>query len=324
MASRKGSMADVLCVGILVADIVGQPIDAYPERGKLALVPRMELHSGGCAANTGIALGKLGVSTQIVGRVGRDGFGDFMVGELERHGLDANGVIRDPEANTSATMVLVHSDAERSFLHYLGANTRLTETDVAPEQLESVQLLHVAGSFLMPKLDGEPTARLLADARRRGLITCLDTCWDAQGRWMSVLAPCLPHLDHLVPSIEEARQITGQNEPGAIAGVLHDAGVGTVVLKMGEDGCYVSSQEGAFALPALSVDAVDALGAGDAFAAGYIAGLVQEWDLERTARLATAVGATCVTALGATTGIRSLPETLRFMSEKTEKLGATR
>jgi sugar/nucleoside kinase (ribokinase family) len=310
---RKVNMADVVCAGILVADIVGQPIDEYPVKGKLALVPRMELHSGGCAANTGIALGKLGIPTRIVGRVGRDGFGDFMIGELERHGLDARGVVRDPDANTSATMVMVHSDAERSFLHYQGANTRLSETDVTPELLQGAKLLHVAGTFLMPRLDGEPTARLLADARRRGLTTCLDTCWDAQGRWMPLLAPCLPHVDHLVPSIEEAREITGKEAPEAIAGVLHEAGVGTVVLKMGESGCYVSSREGAFALPALPVNAVDALGAGDAFAAGYIAGLLQGWDLERAARFATAVGATCVTALGATTGILSLSETQAFL-----------
>jgi sugar/nucleoside kinase (ribokinase family) len=320
---RKGSMADVVCVGILVADIVGQPIDSYPEKGKLVLVPRMELHSGGCAANTGIALGKLGISTRIVGRVGRDGFGDFIIGELQRHGLDARGIIRDSSANTAATMVMVHSDAERSFLHCLGANTELTDADVSPELLQGARLLHVAGTFLMAKLDGEPTARLLAEARRRGLTTCLDTAWDAQGRWMSVLAPCLPHLDHFVPSIEEARQITGRDDPASIAGVLQDAGVGTVVLKMGERGCYVHGHDGAFSLPALPVEAVDALGAGDAFAAGYIAGLVRGWDLEQTARFATAVGATCVTALGATTGICSLPETLQLLAGRTEKLSAT-
>ncbi len=308
-------MADVVCVGILVADIVGQPIDQYPERGKLSLVPRMELHTGGCAANTGIALGKLGVRTRVVGRVGLDGFGDFMVAELARHGIDARAVVRDPAVNTSATMVMVHSDAERSFLHYRGANAELTDADVPPAVLDGARLLHVAGSLLMPRFDGEPTARVLAAARRRGLVTCLDTCWDAQGRWMSVLAPCLPHLDHLVPSIEEARQLTGKHEPDEVARVLLDAGVKTVVLKMGEQGCYVRSADGAFALPALPVDAVDALGAGDAFAAGYIAGLVHGWDLERAARLATAVGATCVTALGATTGVRTLADTMAFWQE---------
>lgn len=306
-------MADVVCIGILVADIVGQPIDVYPDRGKLALVPRMELHSGGCAANTGIALGKLGIATRIVGRVGQDGFGEFLVRELERHGLDTRGVARDATVNTSATMVMVHSDAERSFLHYRGANAELTDADVLPELLEGGRLLHVAGSFLMPKFDGEPTARALAMARRRGLITCLDTAWDAQGRWMSLLAPCLPLLDYFVPSIEEARQITGRSAPAEVAAALQAAGVGTVVLKRGEDGCFVRDPSGEFSLPALRVHAVDALGAGDAFAAGFIAGLVRGWDLERTARFATAVGATCVTALGATTGVRSLEETLDFL-----------
>jgi sugar/nucleoside kinase (ribokinase family) len=307
-------MPEVVCVGILVADIVGQPIDVYPERGKLALVPRMELHSGGCAANTGISLGKLGISTRIVGRVGQDGFGDFLIRELERHGLDTRGVARDAAVNTSATMVMVHSDAERSFLHYRGANAALTDADVPPELLEGARLLHVAGSFLMPKFDGEPTARVLALARRRGLLTCLDTAWDAQGRWLSLLAPCLPHLDHFVPSIEEARQITRRQAPEDVAAALRDAGVGTVVLKMGEEGCYAHGPDGRFSLPALRVPAVDALGAGDAFAAGFIAGLVHGWDLERAARFATAVGATCVTALGATTGVRSLEETLDFLA----------
>lgn len=305
--------ADVVCAGILVADIVGQPVDRYPDRGKLALVPRMELHPGGCAANTGIALAKLGIRTRVIGRVGQDGFGDFLVSELERHGLDARGVARDTTVNTSATMVLVHSDAERSFLHFRGANAELTEADLATELLEGARLLHVAGSFLMPRFDGEPTARVLASARARGLITCLDTAWDAQARWMSLLAPCLPHLDYFVPSMEEAREITGRRAPAEAAAALRDAGVGTVVLKQGEEGCFVSSRDGEFPLPALRVQAVDALGAGDAFVAGFIAGVVQGWDLERAARFATAVGATCVTALGATTGVRSMEETLCFM-----------
>jgi sugar/nucleoside kinase (ribokinase family) len=185
---------------------------------------------------------------------------------------------------------------------------------VPPELLEGARLLHVAGSFLMPKFDGEPTARVLALARRRGLLTCLDTAWDAQGRWLSLLAPCLPHLDHFVPSIEEARQITRRQAPEDVAAALRDAGVGTVVLKMGEEGCYARGPDGHLSLPALRVPAVDALGAGDAFAAGFIAGLVHGWDLERAARFATAVGATCVTALGATTGVRSLEETLDFLA----------
>ncbi|HLV79953.1 MAG TPA: carbohydrate kinase family protein, partial [Chthonomonadaceae bacterium] len=129
-------MPDVTCVGIVVADVVGKPIERFPERGKLELVDRIELHPGGCAANTGIGLARLGVETAIIGKVGADGFGDFLIRCFESAGIDAEGVTRDPKAATAATMVLVHGDGERSFLHYLGANATFRREDIAFERLQ--------------------------------------------------------------------------------------------------------------------------------------------------------------------------------------------
>jgi sugar/nucleoside kinase (ribokinase family) len=83
---------------------------------------------------------------------------------------------------------------------------------------------------------------------------------------------------------------------------------------MGMDGCLVMSGEGqVIRVPAFQVDVMDATGAGDAFAAGFIAGVWQGWPIEKTARFANAVGALCVTGLGASGGVRSLSETLSFM-----------
>jgi sugar/nucleoside kinase (ribokinase family) len=110
--------------------------------------------------------------------------------------------------------------------------------------------------------------------------------------------------------------ITGKTSPQDVAQVFMSYGVGTVGLKMGEEGSYVRSKDREMLVPPYVVEAVDATGAGDAYAAGFLTGLVQGWDLEKTARFANAVGALCVTAVGATTGIRSLRETLEFM-EKT-------
>lgn len=309
-------MADVVCLGILVADVVGKPVVEYPERGKLVLVDRMALHSGGCAANTGVALTKIGVDTGVIGKVGDDGFGDFMIGVLERAGIDARGVVRDPEEATSATMVMVHPDGERSFIHYLGANARLTEGDVSFDLLRGARVLHIAGSFLMPAFDGEPTARVLEKAQRAGMTTSLDTAWDSKGRWMSLLRPCLPYVDIALPSIEEARMVTGKRDPADVAAVLMDHGVRTVGLKMGEEGCYIRSEDVELHIPKFDIIAVDALGAGDCFVAGFLTGVISDWDLEKTGRFANAVGATCVMALGATTGVRSLDETLDFMEHK--------
>src|SRR5438067_10570799 len=103
-------MPDIACLGILVADLLGRPIDALPQRGRLGLVERMELHIGGCAANTGLALSKLGVRTAVLGKVGTDGLGEFIVQTMMIGGVDTQGIVRDSTVGTSATMVLVGSD----------------------------------------------------------------------------------------------------------------------------------------------------------------------------------------------------------------------
>jgi sugar/nucleoside kinase (ribokinase family) len=306
-------MPDVVCVGILVADVVGKPVDSLPVRGKLQLAEQMELHTGGCAVNTAVALAKIGVSTAGIGKVGEDGFGDFMVSALAGQGIETSGVARTSLANTSATMVMVHSDGERSFIHYLGANAEFRDDDVDFTLVKQSRVAHIGGSFLMPAFDGAPTADLLRRARAAGVTTSLDTAWDSRGGWMQVLAPCLPHLDYFIPSIEEARMITGEKTPESIASSLIDRGVGTVGLKMGADGCFVQNREITLRIAPHPVPVVDALGAGDSFAAGFLTGIVKGWDLEKTARFANAVGALSVTALGASTGIRTLEETLSFM-----------
>jgi len=308
-------MVEVVCLGILVADVVAKPVEAMPDRGRLLLVDQMALHTGGCAGNTAIGLSRLGIRAGVVGKVGRDGFGDFYVTRLRKEGVDAEGVVRDDAAATSATMVLVHADGERSFIHYLGANATLTDGDIRMEWLQGAKVLHVAGALLMPEFDGEPMAGVLRQAREMGLTTALDTCWDSTGRWMETLAPCLPHVDVFLPSIEEARMLTGLDEPEAVAEALVDRGVKTVALKMGERGCHLRTADGQWTLPAYRVDVVDATGAGDAYAAGFLAGLVKGWDPEQTGRFANAAGALCSLAIGTTAGIRGLDETLAFMDQ---------
>lgn len=309
-------MVDVTCLGILVADVVGKPVEQLPQRGKLSLVDRMELHGGGCANNTGIGLAKIGVKTAVIGKVGSDGFGDFMVNSLQASGVDASGVVRDKSSATSATMVMVHGDGERSFIHYIGANACLSEDDINWDIVKKSRILHVAGSFLMPGFDGQPTANVLKKAKELGVTTALDTAWDSKGQWMKLLEPCLQYIDYAVPSIEEARMVTGKQDAADVAKVLMDKGVGIVALKMGSEGCYIKSSDVEIRLPIYRVNAVDANGAGDAFAAGFLAGLVNGWDLERTGKFANATGAFCVTALGATGGIKDQATIEKFISER--------
>jgi sugar/nucleoside kinase (ribokinase family) len=304
----------IICVGILVADVVGRPLRAVPDPGRLVLVDEMSLHTGGCAINSATALARLGLPVEVIGKIGSDSFGNFILNALEERGIGHKGIKRDEKAGTSATMVMVAPDGERRFVHYIGANAHLIFDDIDLGMVTESSILHIAGSLVMPGIDGQPTAELLKRARLAGVTTFLDTVWDDTGRWMKTLAPCLPHIDYFVPSLPEGQALTGLDDPAQVAGALLERGVGTVGLKMGEDGCLVmSGNNQMIRLPAFQVKVVDATGAGDAFAAGFIAGVWQGWPLEKTARFANAVGALCVTGLGASGGVRSLSETLSFM-----------
>jgi sugar/nucleoside kinase (ribokinase family) len=306
----------IVCLGIMVADVVGRPLRALPDRGRLVLVDEMELHTGGCAVNTATALARLGLPVEVIGKIGTDPFGDFILDQLHERGIGARGVSRDLEVNTSATMVMVDPDGERRFVHYLGANACLGLDDIDFDMIEEASILHIAGALVLPGIDGEPTAQLLERANSAGVTTFLDVVWDDTGRWMELLASSLPHVDYFVPNLTEAQAITGLDDQADVALALLDQGVGTVAVKMGADGCLVKTRKGdRLRVPAYQVDVVDATGAGDAFAAGFIAGVLLDWPLERTARFANAVGALSVTGLGASGGVSSLPQVLAFMDE---------
>lgn len=306
---------EVICLGILAADVVAKPVKNIPAKGKLELVERMELHLGGCAANTGVDLARLGIKTAIIGKVGRDGFGDFLTEKFRKEGLEVRGIKRDSQANTSVTMVMVDETGERTFLHYIGANASLREEEIDLDMFPGARILHLAGFYLMPGFDGEPASRILKKAREKGVITSLDTCWDSQGRWLSLLKPCLPVTDIFLPSIEEAKEISAEKEPEKIAKFFLKAGVKTVGLKMGERGSFIASDKEAYTLKPYQVKVVDATGAGDAFVAGFLAGLVRGLSLKETGKLANATGAAAVSAMGATDGVKSMEQVKAIMGK---------
>ena len=302
-------MTDVVCLGILVADAIARPVDEVPPRGALDLVDEISLHGGGCALNTASALVRLGLEAAVVGKVGADPFGDFILQLLDERGVDRRGVLQDSAVSTSATVVLVDSAGERTFLHLPGANGQLRREELDEDALFSGRALHVAGALVMPELDGSPTAGVLEEAKARGLTTSLDTVWDATGRWERLL-PSLPHLDLFVPSLAEGSAISREPEPASVAAWLRERGVGTVALKLGAEGCFVASEEFEGFVAAPAVEAIDGTGAGDAFAAGLLYGHLAGWPLERAAALANATGALAATAVGAVEGVRGLEETL--------------
>lgn len=308
-------MPDVTCLGILVADVWGKPVNDWPQRGRLSLVNEIGMGIGGCAANTGIDLLKLGCDVAIMGKVGSDGFGDFVRDVLSSAGADSTHVLRDPEVGTSATMIMVDDAGERTFIHYIGANARVRLAELDMSVIAASKIFHFAGALVMPGFDGEQAAEAFRLAKQAGVTTSLDTVWNDTVDWLALMSPLFPHTDLFLPGLSEAQRITGLQAPADVAQALLDMGVGTVGLKMGEEGSYVRTCDAELHVPAFKVQAMDGTGAGDAYVAGFIRGVLEGWDLERTSRFASAVGALCVTAMGTTAGVRDMRSTLEFLAE---------
>jgi sugar/nucleoside kinase (ribokinase family) len=290
--------------------VIVRPVDALPERGTLGLVDSIELRGGGCALNTASALTRLGLRAAVVGKVGADAFGDFILGALEERGVNASGVIRDTRTPTSASVALVDAAGERTFLHATGANATVIADELHEEPFRG-RALHIAGALVLDELDGEPTASLLSKARRRGITTSVDTVFDARGRWDRVV-PALPFCDLVTPGLAEARAITGEEEPARAAACLRELGARVAAVTLGADGCYVASDTFKGHVSGFRTDAVDGTGAGDAFAAGFLHGLLAGRPLEECARLANAAGALATRAVGAFEGVGDLAETERL------------
>jgi sugar/nucleoside kinase (ribokinase family) len=307
-----------LIIGIATVDAVARTVETFPGPGGLRFFDELTIATGGCAVNTALALARLGVGADVATRVGSDAHGDFIVGELERLGVGAAGVERDAERGTSFSFVAVLGSGERSFLHTTGANSRIGPADVGDAMLAGRPLVFVAGVMVMDRLDGAPAAGLLAGARRSGAVTMMDTVFVEgvpRAEWLRRVEPALAGLDYFVPSLPEARAISGEQDPLAAARWLRNAGVRRVVVKLGEAGSLCLDEEGREAhVPPFRVErVVDATGAGDCWCAGFIAGLLGGEPFVGAARLGNAVAALGITGAGATGAVPPLAEVRGFM-----------
>jgi sugar/nucleoside kinase (ribokinase family) len=257
---------------------------------------------GGNAANTARALAILGQSVRLLGAVGNDAPGDFILERLTQCGVNTAGVIRKRKP-TATSVALIGTDGQRQFLHRLGASEDAFEnaTEFAREVYGGASHFHLASLFVVPHLR-QNAATILAEAKRRGLTTSFDTNWDPQGEWMQPVKSCLPHIDIFFMNEDESRMVTGRTEVAAAAEVLLTGGVSLVVVKLGHRGCAMYGKE-EVVCPAFSVDAIDTTGAGDCFVAGFLAARQKNLTLHEIGRFANAVGALSVQQIGAVEGV---------------------
>ncbi len=301
---------DVVLAGLALVDVIGRPVDfrKTPRAGGLQNIDSITMTTGGNVANCGIDLARLGFRVAAITRVGNDGLGAFVRHQMEAHGIDTRGVETDDRLQTSATIVGVRKDGERTFLHTRGALQKFTAAAVLRHLslIKSAKVLALGYWGLLPECEKEFPMLLATIKEQTGAATLVDTGGNPR-RQPSLLARTIPFVDYFIPSFDEAVILTGEKTPESIVRALYRKGApGVVGVKLGSKGCYVAHGKEAAYIPAVKVRrVVDATGAGDAFVSGFLAGILRGMGIFDAARLANRVAASCVTAIGASTSILS-------------------
>ena len=270
---------DVICIGAAIVDIPLQPVsknifdvDSYP-------LERIAMTTGGDAINEATIISRLGHRTALMSRIGKDAAGQFILDHCRKENIDIQSLKQDVSIDTSINVGLVTEDGERTFVtNRNGSLWKLNIDDVDFSRFSQAKLLSLASIFNSPRLNE----------------TLDDIC------------EALSYVDYLFPNFAEAKLLTGKETLDEIADCFLACGVKTVVIKTGKDGCFIKRGDMTMKVPAVAgITAIDTIGAGDNFASGFIAALLEGKNLRECARFANATAAISVLSVGATTGVKN-------------------
>jgi sugar/nucleoside kinase (ribokinase family) len=274
-------LSSVTVIGCVNVDLVLAPLLDVPLPGTAAFVDHMSLRVGGAGANAALALLEAGMTPRLVGAVGDDHFGRWVLEQLAGFGLGEDVVVDAGQA-TGLTVAVEGPGRDRSFLTYLGVTGTATAEIVPPSTLAADHVL-VCDYFCAPAMRGEPTYSLFQSAREVGARTYFDTAWDTEGFTPATreeIHAILPLVDVFLPNEAEARALAGTDSVTRAGRDLQRCSGGWVVVKLGADGCMAFGPHGErLSSPAPAIEPMDTTGAGDAFNAGLVSALAsgREW-----------------------------------------------
>lgn len=306
---------DYTSMGFITFDCLARPVTRIPPGGATYFVDELTLAVSGAAGSAAIVAAKHGLSVQAVGGVGPDDMGDWVLMKLARFGVDVARMQTCPGFATSSSIVTTRPDGARPALHKKGATGGFYVTDAEVDAVLDTRILHVGGVGLMDRMDQGRTAELMREAKARGCVTTLDV-FASTAADMPLVAPLLPYTDYFIPSEEEARALSGRDDPGDVARFLLDGGAQSVILTLGPAGARYADQGGrTFSIPAYDVKVVCTCGCGDCFNGGFATGLIHGLGVEDCIALGQAASAQNAMGLGSQAVVSTLEATREFMAK---------
>ena len=284
----------VVVLGGINMDLV-TVVSRFPEAGETAVGSRFLTYPGGKGANQAVAAARMGAGTLMVGKVGDDIFGPQLTEALASGGVDVSGVAVESGISSGLAVINIDASSQNRIVQILGAN----ETCGEAEKQRVIKALREASVLLQLEVSVDLSLTVAQEAAARGKTVVLDP-----GPVRPLPKEFYSCCHVITPNETEAPALVGfpvTDLPSAAraARLLVERGVQIAVIKLGAQGAYYATREGGEHIPAIAVDAVDSVAAGDAFNGALAASMADGEELAQAIRKATAAGALAVTKFGA-------------------------
>ena len=308
---------DVICIGMALADLIIRGFDPTPVSASGYVAESASLNPGGEAVNEAVAAAKLGMKTGIFCALGNDPAGEIVRSELRKNGVDTRSVVGSPA--TPVTVMFVRADGTRKSITNQAHRFNF-HPEKEPDLFTDARAVILGSLFRAPFDDPAVIHAVVSAAKAAGQLVLADTKLP-NFRFLTLedIRDSLPLIDWITPNEDEARHFTGKEEPEEMADVFLEYGVKNVVVKLGSRGCLLKNRETVLRLPPEEIEAVDATGAGDNFAAGLVSEILRGAAPEEALRFANACGAICTAAVGAGTALKNREQVLRLIGRTEEK-----
>jgi len=255
---------------------------------------------GGSAANSAVGLARLGCKVGFIGKVGCDKEGDSLINDFRKEGVDVNGTIREKQGKSGSVLGFVDKKGARALYIDSGVNDTIAFDEINVEYASQAQFLHLT-SFVGEK-SFQTQKRLLA-ALPKSVRVSFDPGVLYARKGFAYLEPIIKKTYVLMPNAIELELLTGEPDYCKGADFMVGRGVKIVAVKLGGDGCYVTDGRERHLIEPFKVKVVDTTGAGDAFCAGFLYGLINGKSLFECGRVGNFVASRCVMKLGARAGL---------------------
>jgi sugar/nucleoside kinase (ribokinase family) len=304
---------DVTIAGELNLDLIlyGLPEQLPPERE--LMTDRMMLTLGSSSAIVAHNLAALGSRVGFQSRIGDDSLGQIALERLSQMGVDTSSVVKAPGLTKTGLTVILQRDGWRNILTYAGTIVELTMRDLDFKFLTDSRHFHFSSFYLQRGLSAQ-VPELFKKIKEAGLTISLDTNDDPDDRWEGALMESLRYVDVFLPNEREAMKITRAGDVDSAVAKLAEI-VPTVVVKRGQNGSMAQQGKERITSPAVKIDFVDPVGAGDSFDAGFLHQFVRGADLNMCLASGNRAGAFSTTRPGGTEAFRDREYRKKFFAQ---------